>query len=328
MPQALVKEKMIPIEVELESVQCCICGTDESSEVAKGQDYEYGSIASTFTYHQCKQCGHLYLNPRPTLNSGPTLYNTYYTSNKGSSNDTSVKRSSLVSSLAEKIMFNRIKPLLEYIPQGGSVLEIGFGNGEVLSALRENRKDINICGIDIKINIETKQLLNKKEITTYESSFETFKKEDLKADLIIMNQLIEHFWNVNESIEKIKDLLNKNGRVVIATPNTKGYDRQFFSKGAWGQYYWPRHMNLFNSESLGKLFKTHGLEVEKVTYLVCPVGWAQTVKYLTYRLGFHKLSSKINTYNPILLGLFTIIDLLAKTLRLQTSNMQIVFKKQ
>ncbi len=325
MKQALIKEKIFPVNIELESVQCCICGADESSEVAKGQDYEYGSIAGTFTYHQCNQCKHLYLNPRPTLNSGPALYNTYYTSNKDSN---SVKRNSLVSSLAKKIMFNRIKPLLEYIPQGGSVLEIGFGTGEVLSALRENRKDINICGVDIKINTETKQLLNKKEITTYENSFEAFKKEDLKADLIIMNQHIEHFWDVDGSIKKIKDLLNKNGRVIIATPNSKGYDRQLFMRGAWGQYYWPRHMNLFNSKSLAKLFKTHGLEVEKVTYLVCPVGWAQTLKYLTYRLGFHKLSSRINTYNPIVLGIFTIIDLLAKTLRLQTSNMQMVFKKQ
>jgi ubiquinone/menaquinone biosynthesis C-methylase UbiE len=325
MIQTLTREKeSVQINVELEKVNCCVCNSDEYKEIATGQDYEYGTISGIFIYNECKKCGHLYLNPRPTLRSGPDLYSTYYTTTEKSN---SIKRNKLVEFLAKKVMLSRIKPLLAYLPKGGSVLEIGFGNGDILSALRDIRTDINIYGIDIKINPLTRKLLEEKKIKLFECSFESYKEEGLKADLIIMNQLIEHFWDTNSSIKKIQNILNKNGRVVVATPNSRGYDRNLFSKGAWGQYYWPRHMNLFNLKPLSNLFKKYGLETEKVSFLVCPVGWAQTTKYLTYRLGFKKLSSKINTYNPILLAIFTLVDLFAKSFGLETSNMQIVFKK-
>lgn len=325
MAQTLItKKEQDQVNIELEKVNCCICNLSENKEIAKGQDYEYRIISGVFSFCECKNCKHLYLNPRPTLGSGADLYNIYYTSNEKSN---SIKRSKLVELLAQNVMLNRVKPLLKYIPKDGSVLEIGFGSGDILTALRDIRPDINLLGIDIKINPLTKKVLQEKKIKTFECSFESFDENKLKTDLIIMNQLIEHFWDINGSIKRIENILNRNGRVVVATPNSNGYDRQFFLTGAWGQYYWPRHMNLFNPNSLGSLFKNYGLETEKISFLVCPVGWTQTIKYLTYRLGFKKLSSKINTYNPLLLAIFTAVDLFAKSIGLQTSNMQMVFKK-
>lgn len=312
--------------IELETVNCLVCNSNQAQVIAKGKDYEYGTVPGEFTFKECKSCKHLYLSPRPTLSVSNLMYSTYYTANNSHKN-ISIKRSSLVSFFAKQIMLNRIKPFLKYLPQNGVVLEVGFGDGQVLALIKEIRPDVTVIGVDLKVSSSTHSYLEKHSIIVHECAFEDFQT-NIKADLIIMTQLIEHLWDVKKSILQIEKILKPNGRVIIATPNSNGYDRKFSKDGAWGQYYWPRHLNIFNAGSLSSLFEEYKLKAEKIQYLACPVGWAQTLKYVTYRMGLKKLSSSINTYNPIILTIFTIIDLIALTFKLKTSNMQIVFSKE
>lgn len=310
----------------LENTKCILCGSDKAKIVAQGEDYEYRSIPGIFTFQECVNCGHLYLNPRPTIESASILYSSnYYTVTSDSKN---TWKNQLVSWLARIIMLNRIRTLIKLLPKGGTALEVGCGDGIILEQIKQLRPDVTVIGVDLQISKSTRLSLTHQNILLYECAFENLSLQKESIDLIIMNQLIEHLWKLEECIAKIYHLLQPHGHVVIATPNASGYDRRLGKDGAWGGYYWPRHMNLFTPVSIEKLFKQYKLNLIRFRPLVFPVGWVHSLLYITERLNWKRLASFIKPSNPFLLAVFTTVDLFAILFGKQTSNMQLLFQKE
>jgi uncharacterized Zn finger protein len=52
-------------EPELETISCDLCGSDDTDLVFEERDYLH-RIDGTFHLVRCRQCGLMYLNPRPT----------------------------------------------------------------------------------------------------------------------------------------------------------------------------------------------------------------------------------------------------------------------
>ncbi|MBI2996306.1 MAG: class I SAM-dependent methyltransferase [Candidatus Melainabacteria bacterium] len=309
----------------MENTKCALCDSDNSVTIAEGEDYEYKSVLGTFKFQECKSCGHLYLNPRPTLSSASVLYpSTYYTVSNNTKNSW---KNHLVSNVARIVMLNRIKRFVGLVPKNGCILEIGFGDGIVLGLIKQLRQDITVIGVDLAISKSTYSYLSNLGIQLRECAFESADLSSVSVDLIIMTQLIEHLWDLKSCINKISCVLKPNGYIVIATPNAQGYDRKLSKKGAWGGYYWPRHMNIFTPESLTKLFEQYNLRLVNFCSLVFPVGWIYSLKYTFERRNWKQLACLTNLSNPFLLAIFTIIDLFAILLRKQTSNMQLLFQK-
>ena len=70
---------------DLEIVKCEICGRQSSKIIARGHDFEYGTLDSEFYYMLCKDCNHIYLKNRPDSSLINKIYpRTYYTVNVNS----------------------------------------------------------------------------------------------------------------------------------------------------------------------------------------------------------------------------------------------------
>ena len=114
----------------------------------------------------------------------------------------------------------------------------------------------------------------------------------------------------------------------IETPNPDGWDRRFFTKGSWGGYYWPRHLNLFSSEKLTEIVEKSGFEVKKKYRLLAPPCWIYSLQFFLKRLAPNR---NLNFYVPddslFFLGIFAVIDSIAKFLNFTTSNQKILAKK-
>ncbi len=328
MTQSYSKESVKP-SIKLETVSCCLCNSTESSIISEGTDYEYESIPGTFTFHKCKKCNHLYLNPRPTLSSASLLYpEDYKYPPIPEPKNNLLGKVHFLTKIINKITLNRIGKILNSVPNNGTVLEVGFGEGETLALIKKARKDCCVIGVDIKIDNKVKAFLEKQGITAKESPFEDFVSHPDTIDLIIMTQVIEHFWNLQDCIKKVREILKPGGIVVVATPNGAGYDRKLWADGCWGGFYWPRHLNIFTPESLTKLFNDNKLEKVKIQFLLSPVGWGQSIRNKLKSNGHKNLAKIINPFSPVLLSIFTIMEICALILGLQTSNMQAIFQKK
>ena len=61
--------------------------------------------------------------------------------------------------------------------------------------------------------------------------------------------VIEHVAEPDLFVSKALELLNTEGALVLATPNTDCVDFQIFGKQHWGGYHTPRHWYLFEKKS-------------------------------------------------------------------------------
>lgn len=307
---------------DTEQTQCVICGTTEGQVEASGVDYIYEGSSQICVAWRCTNCGHIYLNPRPTVNSIPILYPENYASFSGKFTE----ESKVISRLKEYIMMRRIRKFLKDLPAGARFLDIGCGDGQLLEAVKRQFPSIEVQGLDWRFEPEARRRLEAQGIILHESRLETADLPTSHFDLVTMNQLIEHLWQPRECLEMVRRILSPLGWLVLATPDVEGYDRQFFISGLWGGYYFPRHLNLFSRRLLLRLLTDCGLETIESCNLVAPVVWCYSLKAFT-KIRFPSarwLHRICDVHNVPLMAIFTLLDMVAILFRVSTSNQTLV----
>jgi len=304
--------------MKLEETSCVICGENKHAPFANGLDYEYETSPNVFNIVRCQKCAHVYLNPRPTIDSAELMYpREYYTFSQ---------RTSLFQKIKDAVVTRRLKWCLKRLPIGARVMEVGCGDGKTLIALRRKRPDLQIVGLDLQFSKEQSEYFKQHNIEIIESPLERAKLKANSYDLILMNQLIEHLWDVRGCMEKTRFALKPGGLLSISTPNLDGYDRKLFSKSLWGGYHMPRHLNIFTRKSLEVFLGQYGLKRAKFTHLTAPLIWVTTV-HNGLKIRNFNAHKWFGYGNLPALTVFTILDIVMKTIGFSTSNQQIIVKK-
>lgn len=307
------------VRLELEKVNCILCGESNFEVLTTGQDYEYKTSNEIFCMVKCLNCHHVYLNPRPTVNTFKIIYpNNYFSYEE-------------VSTLSERLKKRNKNSYISYykklIGTEGKILEVGSGCGELLEILKQDEEsNWKLYGVDIDKNANEKA--RKKGIKIYEGIFENISLPKNYFDLVIMNQLIEHVLNPLDVLIKTEEILKKGGYLVIETPNISSLDSKIFKEKYWGGYHFPRHMNLFTIHSFKELIVKSGLTSIKFESLRSPSVWVLSLHNMLYdRCWPDRIVRQFNRYNLFFLALFTIVDIIQLRLGLETSNMRVVAKK-
>ncbi len=113
-----------------------------------------------------------------------------------------------------------IKLIAKHVASKSTILDVGCANGDI--AVELSNKGYKVHGIDF----EELRLKNAKDLASkYEQliKFEnkSFKElsNNIKYDVILLGEVLEHFNDPVDILRKIQVLLRPNGRVVITTPN-------------------------------------------------------------------------------------------------------------
>jgi ubiquinone/menaquinone biosynthesis C-methylase UbiE len=313
----------------LEPASCPYCGANKPKPLTSGFDYEYGTTDTEFFLVECADCTTTYLNPRPTLESAGIIYPQDYYTLQGRHEKSG---SPIVNFFKQLVVQSRIPALpAELKGKPFRILEVGCGDCDLLLAMKRKYPLADCHGLDLQFTNRQREACQQAGITLITSPIENAALGENSYNLVIMNQLIEHTWNPVEVLRKIFRAMADNGRVTISTVNLNGYDRRFFYHHYWGGYYIPRHLVLFTNQTLQAILEKSGFVFEKYRPLVAPVVWT---------FSFHaRLTSSKNSMlkflgkfmvdrNPLVLGLFTALDLVALLLGLTTSNQQIIARKQ
>ncbi|MCG2429956.1 class I SAM-dependent methyltransferase [Aequorivita sp. F64183] len=128
----------------------------------------------------------------------------------------------------------------------GSLLDVGAGTGDFLIAAKNN--GWKVAGVEPNKN--ALKLAFEKGIEL-ESNLDKFVGNQF--DVVTLWHVLEHIPNLEETVMKLSKLVKPNGNLIIAVPNFKSYDANYY-KEYWAAYDVPRHLWHFSKTSIEKLF--------------------------------------------------------------------------
>jgi 2-polyprenyl-3-methyl-5-hydroxy-6-metoxy-1,4-benzoquinol methylase len=283
---------------------CCPLCDGEAAFHATATDIEYFTTPDEFRFFHCEACDILFIVPmladRLDLIYPPNYYSFKETGTKN-----------IVVRIKEWLDSRMFRRLLTDIPGSKiDVLDIGGGTGWLLSILR---------GLDSRVT--TTQVVDIDSAAEQEAlaaghrffcgRIEDFRSE-LKFDLILMLNLIEHVARPGTVLQQIAGMLNVDGRILIKTPNFRSLDARLFRHRSWAGYHCPRHFVLFSSHSLEATLEKAGLQVDQFSYTQGAPFWAPSILELMRRRGLVSISAERPSFfhplTPVLQGAMAAFD--------------------
>jgi len=223
----------------MENVNCIICGLDNTQKLL---------IKNSYNIVKCKNCGLVYVNPRPTKEELVRLYSS--DNNKLWDLDGYMHNSKI-----EKFK-NGLEIIHKFTQSRGKILDIGCSTGLFLNMAKKsgwetygidiNEKAIEYAKTKYNLNVKAQDL----ETSNFPSNY---------FDVVTLFDSIEHMPNPLFALREAYRILKPNGLLLITTPNIDGLFPKItyylFAKtiGAWEHPTPPGHLYQFSQKTISKL---------------------------------------------------------------------------
>ena len=173
----------------------------------------------------------------------------------------------------------------KFLNTKSKIIEIGSNDGTFLKNF-VNQSD-KFIGFEPSKNVADVAIKN--GVPTINSFFNKNNAKNLKeylgkTDLICASNVICHIPNLNDLIEAIDILLNKNGTFVFEEP----YLGSMLDKVSYDQIY-DEHIYMFSASSISKIFKKFGFELVNISQQITHGG---SMRYIIKR-GKNEISHSV-----------------------------------
>jgi len=230
---------------------CPICGQDEYINLEK--------FINRYDVCKCKICNSEYVNPVPSIDALSYYYNEC--ENNKLFAKLNITRQMKDFRLDSRIDF--IKKFVEKIISRKNegrinILEIGCNNGTFLSLLNEfissigAQSKIDLYGIDIDKSVIENTV--DKSLNLHALPAEQIEELNIKFDMILHFELIEHLCNPVSFINSIYENLIDGGFTIFTTPNSLGLEIKAIGYNKTRllahSIFPPMHLNAFNTQNI------------------------------------------------------------------------------
>ena len=148
----------------------------------------------------------------------------------------------------------KLKLINSFKTEQKNLLDIGAGTGDFLNICKKNNWNIN----GVEPSSDARKIALEKNIKLV-SDIKEFKND--KYDVITMWHVLEHIIELDDYINSLEKMLKSNGILIIAVPNYKSYDANYY-KNYWAAYDVPRHIWHFSKKSIQILFEKVNMKLE------------------------------------------------------------------
>ena len=249
--------------IQWEQVSCDLCKSTESEKELDGADWECG-VSAKLSLVKCKQCGLVYLNPRPARNSLPLVYPLTY----GFYQPPARFLSRLTNPHALfRAILEKLRPTYPYLDATvtGTILDVGcatghsvypYGENGSLKQLKENDWHAYGCELDERAaEIGRASGLDIRLGRVSELDF-----GNQRFDVVRFNHVLEHCLSPMEDLSAAAKLLKHDGQLIVSGPNIQSAAYALFRQW-WSGLDLPRHLYHFTPAILHKYCAKLGLRV-------------------------------------------------------------------
>lgn len=250
-------------------MRCRICGQMEFEQKLAVRDIRYRTSAVRYEVVMCRQCG-VWMTCDDAEIVDPSMF---YVDDYGAFID----KKAQVPARTGRTQIAKTPWYLSRFPHVAngrlawtrvigmrpdmSILDVGCGTGRIGTHLM-NAFACQVTGIEP--NSQAAQIARAKGLRVHTGVLEDFETQQ-KFDLVLLIHVLEHVPDPVQTLHRISQLLEPNGRVVIAVPNVNAIDRKLFGE-YWDGWDIPRHVHHFSPKSLSNALHKADLEVEGVHY--------------------------------------------------------------
>jgi 2-polyprenyl-3-methyl-5-hydroxy-6-metoxy-1,4-benzoquinol methylase len=228
------------------SVSCPACGSQGEDVFVK-----YG-----FNHKQCPSCLTLFCSPRPTEKLLFQYYSDweapFYWTNLLV--ETDINRKSLQYEPRAQELVNLLRARIGMCAE--LAVDLGAGSGAFALALKKTDFFKKVLAVDFSPNCV--KACMEQGLDAVQGSIEDLPSNS--ADLITMNDLIEHIFDPKKFLRACHRVLKPKGFISIATPNGQGFDFKIF-KDRTVNITPPEHINYFNPKSIKILLESIGYHI-------------------------------------------------------------------
>lgn len=215
---------------------------------------DYSVSKEAFDLYYDQDLDMLITSPQPSPeNLGKYYESTDYISHTDSKRSLFEKAYHFVKGIALK---NKLNLVNNCSAIKGNLLDIGAGTGDFLLTAKQNGWNT----IGVEPSEKAKGIAINKGIKFSDSTQEL---ESHFFDVITMWHVLEHVPNLEIQIRELKRLVKPNGTIIIAVPNYKSYDANYYGK-FWAAFDVPIHFWHFSKTAIQLIFEKENIKLEKV----------------------------------------------------------------
>lgn len=240
---------------------------------------DYSVSKEIFELHHNPEYDLLITFPKPSPEKLPSYYESEdYISHTDGKRSLFERMYHLIKNIALK---NKVK-LINSLSQKGKLLDIGAGTGDFLVAAQKDGWQTT----GVEPSAKAKSIAIKKGVNFADNLSDL---ESHSFDVITMWHVLEHVPNLDEYILELKRLLKSNGTILIAVPNFKSFDANYYGK-FWAAYDVPRHIWHFSKTAIQKLFSEKEMKLVEVLPMKFDGFYVSLLseKYKTGKMNFVK----------------------------------------
>lgn len=266
--------------------ECPLCGGKEVDKIYSlnfPNNEEINGLPNKYDIVICNNCQLVY----DDFDATQKQFDDYYNKNSSYSQSFHIFYDDQHNKLYKEV-FNFINKYLN--SKTTKILEFGCGSGELLKVFHDNGYS-NLLGIDYSNafdKIKTEYNINFK----YGNIFSGKEQINDTFDLIILNHMLEHVFDIKESIKNIKNLLNKQGYLYIEVPDSERYKDVYNSPLFHLQY---EHISHFSKQSIINLANIYGFDIVSIEECIWNNIWP-SIRSLLKNNPKNDIKNSLNQY--------------------------------
>jgi SAM-dependent methyltransferase len=228
----------------LEHVSCPLCGGEDHKLIFTRPDYTHHVTQEVFRVVLCSDCGFVFVNPRPPVETLPMYYPAdFYQVESTAAQLLREKQSTLDARLA---LLRGLQP--------GRLLDVGCQKGEFLHVMQQ--RGWEVVGVEFSPTPP-----NVFGLPIHYTRLEDAPLESASFDLITLWAVLEHTHHPVDLLKSIHRLLKPSGRAYVLVPNFNSIPGRFLRHDDV-----PRHLVMFTPKTLRRAAAAAHLIVDRITF--------------------------------------------------------------
>ncbi len=237
---------------------CLLCGSEDAARLFEATDRLYRTTAKRFAVVRCGECGLVRLDPQPP----PEELRKYYPANYWFAPDETA-----AGQLEERYRRLVLRDHVQFVAKAlrgarGPLLDVGSGGGLFLGMMRE--RGFRVIGLDF--SPEAAAIAWRRQSAP--SVCAMLERAPFRAGsvaAVTMFHVLEHLPDPRAYLEIARELLARDGRLVVQVPNAASWQFRLLGR-AWNGVDVPRHLFDFRDHDMERLLEGCGFEVARRKY--------------------------------------------------------------